>query len=163
MHWGDNTDARIRDDHNIPVDKTWASSGGYNIAVQIDGEEKVAVIRGLSVANSSSGSEQTNVIFTSAAGKFVGHVCNPPPGTAIAGATGVSLTLPHPFTDGTMGVTAGVEAGCPPSGGLGSFRPRTSGEMETVSVPASCSGKVFTFRIATSGATHEAVCRWPVQ
>ena len=33
VHWGDNSDARIRDDHNNAVMHTWNAEGSYDIAV----------------------------------------------------------------------------------------------------------------------------------
>ena len=78
VHWGDNSSSRIRDDHTMAIPHTWASEGAYDIAVQIDGEAKAVVTRGLGVSaagTSSASSAQTNL--------FAGFTCSPASGTPI--------------------------------------------------------------------------------
>ena len=76
VHWGDFTDTRIRDDHNVTVYHTYHSAGEYRIAVELDGQEKVVVatVSILAAANSSV-SAATQYGTIQATGIFAGTVC----------------------------------------------------------------------------------------
>ncbi len=170
VHWGDFSDSRIRDDHNIPVVKTWTESGSYDISVQIDGERKVAIMRGLSVTPTATSSAITTapaapmIVFKGATGRFVGHVCNPPEGTPVAATNRVRLELPSPWADATNSLVSAVtSSGCPSVviAAAAPFSPGTA-NSDHPTTRGCTAGSVFTFELG-SADTDGAFCRWPVQ
>ncbi|NKB61481.1 MAG: hypothetical protein GKR95_18900 [Gammaproteobacteria bacterium] len=105
VHWGDNTDTRIRDDHNIVVLHTYYSAGSYKFAVQIDGEEKVVVGTSSIATGASASTETSRFGILTATGIFEGADCinARPGGVPLNDSSEVSFAATAPQLTGIPG------------------------------------------------------------
>ena len=160
VHWGDNSSSRIRDDHTMAIPHTWASEGAYDIAVQIDGEAKAVVTRGLGVSaagTSSASSAQTNL--------FAGFTCSPASGTPISSGAFTEFIFASGDPIGTLFPSVTVNLGTQCETPITrSIRITPATALHFLGPPHMCNvGDIYTVVMQTSTpGPGFASCSWPI-